>query len=78
MGRNWNTPRKPPGTPASRTFLVSHVASAGLRVNSLLKKKLDVHHAKDINIQEAVSDVLDFINIANFDPVQEASFKKAK
>ena len=29
-GRNWSTPGKPPDTPASRTRLVSHVASAGL------------------------------------------------
>ena len=29
-GRNGSTPRKPPDTPASRTCLVSHVASAGL------------------------------------------------
>ena len=30
MGRNGSTPEKPPDTPASRTCLVSHVASAGL------------------------------------------------
>ena len=30
MGQNGSTPRKPPDTPASRTWLVSHVASAGL------------------------------------------------
>ena len=29
-GRNGRTPGKPPDTPASRTWLVSHVASAGL------------------------------------------------
>ena len=29
-GRNGSTPGKPPETPASRTCLVSHVASAGL------------------------------------------------
>ena len=29
-GRNGSTPGKPPDTPASRTWLVSHVASAGL------------------------------------------------
>ena len=29
-GRNGSTPGKPPDTPASRTCLVSHVASAGL------------------------------------------------
>ena len=29
-GRNGRTPGKPPDTPASRTRLVSHVASAGL------------------------------------------------
>ena len=28
-GRNGRTPGKPPDTPASRTWLVSHVASAG-------------------------------------------------
>ena len=28
-GRNGSTPGKPPDTPASRTWLVSHVASAG-------------------------------------------------
>ena len=30
VGRNGSTPGKPPDTPASRTWLVSHVASAGL------------------------------------------------
>ena len=30
VGRNRSTPGKPPGTPTSRTWLVSHVASAGL------------------------------------------------
>ena len=30
VGRNGSTPGKPPDTPASRTCLVSHVASAGL------------------------------------------------
>ena len=30
-GRNGSTPGKPPDTPASRTCLVSHVASAGLK-----------------------------------------------
>ena len=30
MGRNGSTPGKPSDTPASRTWLVSHVASAGL------------------------------------------------
>ena len=30
VGRNGNTPGKPPDTPTSRTWLVSHVASAGL------------------------------------------------
>ena len=30
LGRNRSTPGKPPDTPASRTWLVSHVASAGL------------------------------------------------
>ena len=29
-GRNGRTPGKPPDTPASKTWLVSHVASAGL------------------------------------------------
>ena len=29
-GRNGRTPGKPPDTPVSRTWLVSHVASAGL------------------------------------------------
>ena len=29
-GQNGRTPGKPPDTPASRTWLVSHVASAGL------------------------------------------------
>ena len=29
-GRNGSTPGKPPDTPASRTYLVSHMASAGL------------------------------------------------
>ena len=29
-GRNGRTPGKPPDTPASRTWLVSHMASAGL------------------------------------------------
>ena len=29
-GRNGSTPGKPPDTPASRTWLVSHVVSAGL------------------------------------------------
>ena len=76
MGQNGSTPGKPPDTPASRTCLVSHVASAGLEVKSLLKKKLDVNHTEDSNIQETVSDVLDFIKIANFDPVEEASVKK--
>ena len=31
-GRNGSTPGKPPDTPASRTCLVSHVASAGLEL----------------------------------------------
>ena len=31
VGRNRSTPGKPPDTPASRTWLVSHVASAGLK-----------------------------------------------
>ena len=31
-GRNGRTPGKPPDTPASRTWLVSHVASAGLEL----------------------------------------------
>ena len=30
VGRNGSTPGKPPDTPASRIWLVSHVASAGL------------------------------------------------
>ena len=30
VGQNGSTPGKPPDTPASRTWLVSHVASAGL------------------------------------------------
>ena len=30
VGGNRSTPGKPPDTPASRTWLVSHVASAGL------------------------------------------------
>ena len=30
VGENGETLEKPPGTPASRTWLVSHVASAGL------------------------------------------------
>ena len=29
-GQNGSSPGKPSGTPASRTFLVTHVASAGL------------------------------------------------
>ena len=33
MGRNWSTPGKPPDTPASRTWLISHVASAGLNLH---------------------------------------------
>ena len=41
-GRNGRTPGKPPDTPASRTWLVSHVASAGLEPtpDTAVRKKI--------------------------------------